>query len=265
MRAAVENIFAGVCCACPVCAFRRRYPALSISRVVGALEKYCPFCRAYARWRRRRSKEVWAKLEERRQLFLQYGYDRTHAIHFVISCVKDIAEPVLDVGSGRGHLAIGLAARRCHVTSIDIDPEMLSSSRLHAEYCGVARRIRFLKRKAHRSGFAAESFGSVWCMHALHHFGEPYLAIEEMIRILRPGGVLVLSDFNEEGFRIVERVHARDGATHARRGIDMPEAIEFIQGLRDQNLAIEVRHDVHQPVLIVRKEKQLSPGGIKHP
>jgi len=42
--------------------------------------------------------------------------------------------------------------------------------------------------------FVADSFDLVYCLAALHHIGDPVRAVEEMTRVCRPGGRVVLSD-----------------------------------------------------------------------
>ncbi len=45
----IDKILAFVCSVCPLCLARRRWPDSSYGRCMSGLEKFCPFCRAYAR------------------------------------------------------------------------------------------------------------------------------------------------------------------------------------------------------------------------
>jgi 2-polyprenyl-3-methyl-5-hydroxy-6-metoxy-1,4-benzoquinol methylase len=208
---------------------------------------------AYDARMKKRAAETYGRLEERRQLFLEYGYDQARAVDYVAGFVPKGAEPLLDAGTGRGHLAVALARGGHRLTSIDIARDMIASARLHAAHHGVTGQIRFLKRAAHRSGFPSEHFRAVCCMNALHHFGQSRMVLDEMVRILRPGGTFVLSDFDDEGFRILERVHALDGAVHARPGIDIRAAADYLQRQYPAGLQIATFHDAHQQVLVVTK------------
>ena len=44
---ALQRILAAVCVVCPFCIVRRAWPQSTYARIMGAVEKGCPFCRAY--------------------------------------------------------------------------------------------------------------------------------------------------------------------------------------------------------------------------
>lgn len=43
------NVLAAVCRICPLCIAKRQWPDSRFAKFMGAIEKYCPFCRAYDR------------------------------------------------------------------------------------------------------------------------------------------------------------------------------------------------------------------------
>ena len=45
----MQTLLAKVCQVCPLCIARRKWPASLYSRFMRAVEKVCPFCRAYDR------------------------------------------------------------------------------------------------------------------------------------------------------------------------------------------------------------------------
>jgi ADP-heptose:LPS heptosyltransferase/SAM-dependent methyltransferase len=104
---------------------------------------------------------------------------------------------VLDAGGGRGALSLSLAARGCDVTLID--PDFGLDDRGDA---GAAR--RFLAHAAAR-GIAARyggpynlpsrdgAFDAVVCVSALGHVRHQDRMLRELLRVLRPGGVLALT------------------------------------------------------------------------
>jgi len=247
----MQKVLAAVCRICPLCILRRRWPDSFYGRLMSYVERCCPFCLAYDVLIRKQVQDTQERLEARRKVFLKHGFDQARAVDYVIGFVPAGAGPLLDVGTGRGHLAVALARVGHQLTSIDIDPAMTASARLNAAYYGVSGSIRFLNRKAHRSGFPSDYFGVICCMSALHHFGKSYMTLDEMIRILRPGGALVLADFDEEGFDILEKVHALDGMKHPRPGIDMQKAQDYLKTIK--NLTVSRAEGERQIVLFVRK------------
>jgi ubiquinone/menaquinone biosynthesis C-methylase UbiE/broad specificity phosphatase PhoE len=104
---------------------------------------------------------------------------------------------ILDVGTGNGRLALMLAddgARE--VVGIDISPAMLEV----AEYLRAsstspnAARVNYRLASAQNLPFRSEGFDAVVCRLVLHHAHRPDDLLRELVRVLRPGGVLLLAD-----------------------------------------------------------------------
>jgi SAM-dependent methyltransferase len=115
-------------------------------------------------------------------------------------------EAVLDVGTGRGLLLIGAAKRITsgHVTGIDIwsskdlsgnGPKALMAN---VELEGVGDRANALSEDARNLSTPDASFEVVLSNTCLHNIGEPAgraKACAEIARVLKPGGVAVISDY----------------------------------------------------------------------
>ncbi|HZU91293.1 MAG TPA: class I SAM-dependent methyltransferase [Stellaceae bacterium] len=98
----------------------------------------------------------------------------------------------LDVGCGTGFLALELAARGHRVTGVDFAPAMIAQARDKAAARGFA--VRFEEADAEALPFPAGSFDLVVSRHLLWTLPHPEAAIDEWIRVLRPGGRLALVD-----------------------------------------------------------------------
>lgn len=102
---------------------------------------------------------------------------------------------LLDVGCGTG-LLLSEAGRRhpdCRLAGVDPVPAMLAVARRRlpadVELCaGVAERLPY----------ADASFDAVTSCNVLHHVADPLAAVREMARVLRPGGVLALTDWSAD-------------------------------------------------------------------
>src|SRR5437879_11421374 len=98
----------------------------------------------------------------------------------------------LDAGCGTGFLAFELAARGHRVVGVDFAPAMLAEARGKAAERSVS--VRFEEADAERLPFEPGSFDLVISRHLLWTLQHPEAAIDDWIRVLRPGGRLVVVD-----------------------------------------------------------------------
>lgn len=101
---------------------------------------------------------------------------------------------LLDVGCGPGTITVDLARRVApgRVIGIDRAPEVIAEARAHASEQTVP--LAFLVGDLYGLPFADASFDVVHAHQVLQHLIDPVLALGEMRRVLRPGGVLAARD-----------------------------------------------------------------------
>ncbi|MBZ0274587.1 MAG: methyltransferase domain-containing protein [Anaerolineae bacterium] len=100
---------------------------------------------------------------------------------------------VLDVGTGTGTIARGLARRGCAVTALDTAPQLLDQARQLDAEAGV--QVHYLVAKAEDTGLTGGQFAVVTAGQCWHWFDRPRAAAEVM-RLLIPGGKLVIAHFD---------------------------------------------------------------------
>jgi ubiquinone/menaquinone biosynthesis C-methylase UbiE len=94
---------------------------------------------------------------------------------------------VLEVAPGPGYLAIELAKLGDYrITGLDISKSFVRIARENARRAGVT--IDFLRGGAAQMPFPDESFDFVVCRAAFKNFSDPVGALDEIHRVLRPGG-----------------------------------------------------------------------------
>jgi ubiquinone/menaquinone biosynthesis C-methylase UbiE len=99
---------------------------------------------------------------------------------------------VLDAGCGTGFLTFELAARGHRVVGVDFAPAMIAEARRKAAARPAS--VRFEQADAERLPFAPSTFDLAVSRHLLWTLAHPEAAIDEWIRVLRPGGRLVVVD-----------------------------------------------------------------------
>jgi SAM-dependent methyltransferase len=100
---------------------------------------------------------------------------------------------VLDVGCGTGHAHDLLAPRR--VVGLDLEPSSLEGR----SGPSVVADMRALP-------FAAGSFNSVLCIHAVEHVPDPQALLSESVRVLAPGGSAVFVTPNRLTFALPDKI-----------------------------------------------------------
>jgi len=114
----------------------------------------------------------------------------------VAGCVS-APSSVLEVAPGPGYLAIELARLGPYrIVGLDISHSFVEIARRNAQEAGVA--ATFEQGNASAMPFEANSFDFIVCCAAFKNFTEPVHALEEMHRVLRPGGKAMILDLRPD-------------------------------------------------------------------
>ncbi len=123
----------------------------------------------------------------------------------------------LDVACGPGTLVLALAPRVRFARGIDLTEEMLRQAREFQ----VARRITnaaFDRGEAEQLLYPDGSFDLVTCQFSIHHLLKPELALQEMVRVMRPEGRLAIIDTlgpeSDTKFELHNRIEAARDPSH---------------------------------------------------
>jgi 2-polyprenyl-3-methyl-5-hydroxy-6-metoxy-1,4-benzoquinol methylase len=131
----------------------------------------------YAAWRASRLGTITERLE------------RTAILHLAGPAAN---EHVLDVGCGDGLLALALAADGARVTGLDRTAAALRAAAVRAAESGAS--LALVAGDASKLPFGPETFDLVVAVTVLCFVPSPRSAVEEIARVLKPGGRAVIGD-----------------------------------------------------------------------
>lgn len=137
----------------------------------------------------------------------------------------------LDAGCGTGFLSFELARRGHRVVGIDFAPAMLAEARRKAAEENAS--VRFEQGDAERLPFASDSFDLVVSRHVLWTLPHPEAAIDEWIRVLRPGGRLVVVDGQSDAAAATEPA---DSARRSAEYAPIMDRLPFLGGRPREDL-----------------------------
>lgn len=103
---------------------------------------------------------------------------------------------LLDLGCGPGSITLKIAARCPHlrVVGVDRSQTMLRVAQRAAEDQDLASRVFFFQGDAGRLGFSTGTFHFVLSNSVLHHLASPEKVFEEMARVTKPDGTVLVRD-----------------------------------------------------------------------
>lgn len=163
-------------------------------------------------------------------------YDETNTAYYSkypkISC-KDVAQrlrnteyqSLLDIGCGTGYL-IDMLQRQKNALycGLDLSPEMLKMAKQK-----LPQSVYLTEGSADSLPYEDNSFDVVTCIQSFHHYPKPEKSMSEAYRVLKPGGLYIISDTGMGNYPkfiysiynnlIVKKLNTGDYAAYSKRDI----------------------------------------------
>jgi demethylmenaquinone methyltransferase/2-methoxy-6-polyprenyl-1,4-benzoquinol methylase len=158
--------------------------------------------------KRRYVRSLFATIADRYDFItvaLSYGQDRGWKRRLVARARPSAGQRALDLATGTGDIAFALAAGGAEVVGLDITQRMIELARAKAG----ARwpRCSFVVGDMLALPFPSRSFDLVTTGYGLRNVPDLAVAIEEIGRVLKPGGVVLSLDFDRPANGFVRRAY----------------------------------------------------------
>lgn len=131
---------------------------------------------------------------------LVFGQVFEKARRAAIAACEEVGGRVLEVGIGTG-ISLPYYSNRCRIVGVDISEAMLEVARQRVETLGMANVERLAIMDVQNLAFDDASFDVVTAQYVVNTVPDPEAALDEFMRVLRPGGELI----------VVNRVGAEKG------------------------------------------------------
>jgi ubiquinone/menaquinone biosynthesis C-methylase UbiE len=187
---------------------------------------------------------------ERIALFNNYGYDVEKERNFIVEQAKPLCGKILEAGTGKGYFALALAKEGHPFVTFDISADQQQFAKLNLAYFGFANLVDIRIENAECTSFPDDSFDIIFSVNLIHHLENPYQVVEELSRILSLNGKLIIADFTETGFRIIDKIQALEGKTHETGKVVLSDIESY---MKTKGFLIKKMKSNIQEILIVNK------------
>jgi ubiquinone/menaquinone biosynthesis methyltransferase len=172
--------------------------------------------------KRRYVRQLFATIADRYDLItrvLSYGQDARWKATLVSMAEVRAGERALDLACGTGDLAFAVAARGARAVGLDITHRMLQLAHLRQGYGGQTQlraasagassrqAVPFITGDMTSLPFRSATFDLVTTGYGLRNVPDLDAAIDEIARVLRPGGRLLSLDFNRPESAVIRAAY----------------------------------------------------------
>ncbi|MFQ5716181.1 MAG: class I SAM-dependent methyltransferase [Nitrospinales bacterium] len=145
----------------------------------------------------------------------------------------------LDAGCGSGSHSIRLAKRGFQVQAVDFSQNVLSLARENVKDMGLESKIKIQRQDICALSFDSESFPFIVSWGVLMHVPNFEKALGELVRVLKPGGILVLSENNMDSLEAKLIRMFKKGKTRIKKS---PSGLEFWRSHDSGELVVRLTH-----------------------
>lgn len=172
---------------------------------------------------------------------------------------------IVDIGCGTGQMAIYLSRGNRFLVGVDLSSASLTLGANAARRFALDR-VRFVQTDLHHPGLQESSFDVVFSSGVVHHTPNPRAAFRALVRLARPGGMIVLGVYNAVA-RIplrLRRVVARATGFRWIPGDPVLRDRENEPARRDAWLRDQYRHPEEHRHTLAEVQRWFAENGVEY-
>jgi demethylmenaquinone methyltransferase / 2-methoxy-6-polyprenyl-1,4-benzoquinol methylase len=154
---------------------------------------------------------------------LSFGQDPRWRRALLDAIAPHAGDRILDVATGTGLVAFGLARRGADVTALDQSEHMLAGARARlTRHPGLSDKLTFMQGEAEELPFGDAEFDALTFTYLLRYVDDRAATMRELARVVKPGGRIGMVEFGvprSRALRAAWRIHTRVGLPLVGRGI----------------------------------------------
>lgn len=159
-------------------------------------------------------KENFKIFQERLFIYKSFGYDFMAERELVLNKCLPLKGEILEIGTGKGHFSVALAKSGYKFKSVDISEEEQKFALLNLQYFGLENNVELRIENAEQLSYPDNYFDVIVSVNLIHHLQNPFVVIDEILRVIKPDGKIVISDFTPHGFGVIQKIHESEGRVH---------------------------------------------------
>ena len=136
--------------------------------------------------------------------FREYRYRTEWHIPLLVPFAEAKGKKVLEIGTGNGAEGVMFALNGADYTGVDLTDAALDATRRHFAVMGLSG--TFQKENAENLSFPDQSFDWVFSHGVLHHTPDTQKAIDQVYRVLKPGGRAIVMLYHKRSFNYFVRI-----------------------------------------------------------
>ncbi len=165
------------------------------------------------------------------RLLRSWGYDLVEEYRSMVARAGfDMSSPIVELATGTGRMTAVLAHMGYRVVSGDRTQDQ--RARVFERLTTAHHRAMLVGLEMGRLPFRDGSVRNITCVNTLHEIDDPHSALKELLRVRHPDGRLLIADFSETGFVVMQRleqeIYRRD---HPRGSMPMAEVERVLQSV----------------------------------